>query len=70
MSSSLRGALALFGAAIAGLVLLISSDDRAIGDGASLDQPRITAAQREASATYASTVPAPRKAGEAPDGRP
>ncbi len=58
MSSSLRGALALIGAAIAGLTLLISTDDRAIGDGISLDQPRITAAQRDASAAYASTVPA------------
>ena len=57
MNSSLRGALALLGAAIVGLSVLISIDDRAIGDGGSLDQPRITAAQRDASATYASAVP-------------
>ena len=57
MDSRLRGALALFGAAIAGLSLMISADDRAAGDGVSLDRPRITAAQRNASAAYASTVP-------------
>ena len=57
MNSSLRGALALLGAALAGLAVMISVDDRAIGDGGSLDQPRITAAQRDATASYASTVP-------------
>jgi hypothetical protein len=57
VNASLRGALALIGAAIAGLSLLASTDGRAIGDGGSLDQPRITAAQRDASATYANTVP-------------
>ncbi len=57
MDSRLRGALALLGAAIAGLSLMILADDRAAGDGGSLDRPRITTAQRDASATYASTVP-------------
>ena len=57
MDSRLRGARALLGAAIAGLSLMISADERAAGDGVSLDKPRITAAQRNASASYASTVP-------------
>ena len=40
----LRAIGALIAAALAGLLLLVATDDRAIGDGVSLDQPRITAA--------------------------
>ena len=53
----LRAAAALLVAALAGLALLIATDDRAIGDGLSPDTPRITGAQRDATARYADTVP-------------
>ncbi len=53
----LRAIGALIAAAFAGLLLLIVTDDRAIGDGVSLDQPRITSAQRDATARYAAGVP-------------
>src|SRR5688572_10206202 len=55
---SLRAVGALLAAALAGLALLIATDDRAVGDGLSLDAPRITGAQRDATATYADSVPA------------
>ena len=54
---SLRAVGALLAAALAGLALLMATDDRAIGDGLSLDTPRITGAQRDAAATYADSVP-------------
>ena len=38
--------------------LLITTDDRAIGDGLSSDTPRITPAQRDATARYSPDVPA------------
>ena len=38
--------------------LLITTDDRAIGDGLSYDTPRITPAQRDATARYSPDVPA------------
>jgi hypothetical protein len=53
----LRAIAALIAAVLAGLLLLAAVDDRAIGDGVSLDRPRITAAQRDATARYAATVP-------------
>ena len=56
-SRQLRAIAALIAAALAGLLLFIVADDRAIGDGGSLDQPRISAAQRAATARYAATVP-------------
>ena len=52
-----RGALAILLAALAGLALLMTSGDRAIGDGISLDRPRITGAERDAGATYGPAVP-------------
>src|SRR5688500_14287531 len=54
---SLRAVAALLAAAVAGLALLIASGERAIGDGLSPDTPRITGAQREATARYAGAVP-------------
>jgi hypothetical protein len=56
-SRLLRSALALLGAALAGALLLVATGDRAIGDGVSLDRPRITGVQREASASYGNMVP-------------
>src|SRR5215216_3816787 len=53
----LRAAVALLAAVLCGLALLIATDDRAIGDGLSPDTPRITAAQRDATARYAAAVP-------------
>jgi hypothetical protein len=53
----LRAVAALLVAVLAGLGLLIGTDDRAIGDGLSPDTPRITGAQRDATARYADTVP-------------
>ena len=53
----LRAVAALLVAALAGLALLIGTDDRAIGDGLSPDTPRITGAERDATARYADTVP-------------
>ena len=52
-----RAAAALLVLAIAGLAVLIASGERAIGDGLSIDTPRITRAERAASARYAPTVP-------------
>ncbi len=53
----LRAIAALIAAALAGLLLVMATDDRAIGDGVSLDRPRITGAQRNATARFAATVP-------------
>jgi hypothetical protein len=53
----LRAVAALLAAALAGLALLIATDDRAIGDGLSPDTPRITGPQRDATARYADAVP-------------
>jgi len=53
----LRAAVALLLAALAGLAFMITTDDRAIGDGLSYDTPRITSAQREAAARYSRAVP-------------
>ena len=53
----LRAAVALLLAALAGLALVIATDDRAIGDGLSYDTPRITTAERDASARYSPAVP-------------
>src|SRR5215211_8741533 len=53
----LRAAVALLAAVLCGLALLIATDDRAIGDGLSPDTPRITGAQRDATARYADAVP-------------
>lgn len=53
----LRAVAALLVAALAGLALLIGSDDRAIGGGLSPDTPRITGAERDETARYADTVP-------------
>ena len=54
----LRAAVALLLAALAGLAFVIATDDRAIGDGLSYDTPRITPAQRAATARYSADVPA------------
>ena len=54
----LRAVGALLVAALAGLALLIATDDRAVGDGLSPGTPRITAAERDAGAGYADAVPA------------
>src|SRR6187402_592293 len=53
----LRAAVALLLAALAGLALVIATDDRAIGDGLSYDTPRITTAERDAAARYSPSVP-------------
>ena len=53
----LRAAVALLLAALAGLALVITTDDRAIGDGLSYDTPRITPAERDATARYSPAVP-------------
>ena len=53
----LRAVAALLLAALAGLTLLIAADDRAIGDGVSLDRPRITEAERDATTRYSAAVP-------------
>jgi hypothetical protein len=53
----LRAIAALIAAVLAGLFLFVVAGDRAIGDGASLDRPRITSEQRVATARYAATVP-------------
>lgn len=53
----LRAVAALLVAALAGLALLIGSDDRAIGGALPPDTPRITGAERDATARYADTVP-------------
>jgi hypothetical protein len=52
-----RAAAALLVLALAGLAVLIASGERAIGDGLSIDAPRITRAERAASASYAPSVP-------------
>src|SRR5215211_4739930 len=48
---------ALLVTALAGLAVLIASGDRAIGDGLTIDTPRITDAQREAGPRYDPSVP-------------
>ncbi len=53
-----RAIVALAVAALAGVLLLAGTRDRAIGDGLSPDTPRISAAERDAAARYAATVPA------------
>ena len=52
-----RAALMLFAAAVAGAALLVSSGERAAGGGRTADTPRITAAEREATARFAAGVP-------------
>ena len=51
-SRPIRAAAALLAAALAGGALLIGSGDRAIGDGLSSDTPRITGAERNATARF------------------
>ena len=53
----MRAAAALLLAALAGLAFMITTDDRAIGDGLSYDTPRITPAERDATARYSPDVP-------------
>jgi hypothetical protein len=52
-----RAAVAIVVAALAGIAFLLTARDRAIGDGLSLDAPRISAAERDAGARYAPGVP-------------
>ena len=54
---SQRAAVAILVAALAGLAFLLTAHDRAIGDGLSLDRPRISGPEREAGARYAPSVP-------------
>ena len=55
---SLRSAAAIVAAALAGAALLLgSAGDRAIGDGLSPDTPRITGAERDATARFSAGVP-------------
>ena len=54
---SQRAAVAILVAALAGLAFLLTARDRAIGDGLSLDSPRISGAERAAGARYAASVP-------------
>jgi hypothetical protein len=54
----LRAVAALLAAALAGLALVIATDDRAVGDGLSPETPRISGAERGAGARYADSVPA------------
>ena len=56
-SRPIRAAAALLAAALAGGALLIGSGDRAIGDGLSPDTPRITGAERDATARFSAGVP-------------
>ena len=58
----MRAAAALLLAALAGLAFMITTDDRAIGDGLSYDTPRITPAERDATARYSPAVPVPDRA--------
>ena len=52
-----RAVVAILLAALAGFGLLLTSRERAIGDGLSLDSPRITGAERDAGAAYDPMVP-------------
>ena len=54
----LRAIVALLAAALAGGALLVTTSDRGIGDGLSSDTPRITGAERDATAGFAAGVPA------------
>jgi hypothetical protein len=54
-SRLLRAVAALVAVALAGGALLLAADDRAAGDGP--DMPRITAAQRDATARFSPEVP-------------
>jgi hypothetical protein len=56
-SRSSRVLATLLVLALAGFAVLVASGDRAIGDGASLDRPRISDAERAAGARYAASVP-------------
>jgi hypothetical protein len=52
-----RAAFMLLAAALAGAALLVGSGERASGGGRAADTPRITAAEREATARFAAGVP-------------
>ena len=54
---SQRAAVAIVVAALAGLAFLLTARDRAIGDGLSLDRPRISGPERAAGARYDASVP-------------
>ena len=56
-SRSLRSTVALLAAALVGGAILLGSGGRAIGGGPSADTPRITAAERGATARFAAGVP-------------
>lgn len=57
-----RAIAALLVIALAGLAVLIAAGDRAIGDGVSIDTPRISEAERAAGARYDPSVPEPDRA--------
>jgi len=52
-----RAIVALLVTALAGFAVLIAAGDRAIGDGVSIDTPRISEAERAAGARYDPSVP-------------
>jgi hypothetical protein len=54
----LRAIALLLAAALAGGALLMTTGDRGLGDGLSSDTPRITGAERDATARFAAGVPA------------
>ncbi len=56
-SRPIRAAAALLATALAGGAFLVSSGDRAIGDGRSPDTPQITGAERAATARFSAGVP-------------
>jgi hypothetical protein len=57
-----RAIVALLVTALAGFAVLIAAGDRAIGDGVSIDTPRISKAERAAGARYDPSVPEPDRA--------
>jgi hypothetical protein len=57
-----RAIVALLVTALAGFAVLIAAGDRAIGDGVSIDTPRISEAERAAGARYDPSVPEPDRA--------
>jgi hypothetical protein len=57
-----RAIAALLVTALAGFAVLIAAGDRAIGDGVSIDTPRISDAERAAGARYDPSVPEPDRA--------
>jgi len=57
-----RAIVALLVTALAGFAVLIAAGDRAIGDGVSIDAPRISEAERAAGARYDPSVPEPDRA--------